>query len=91
MLFLKQMNHQFVWLSQLYLEMDVLKEIDKQVDNDLAIATGDISELAGQVVDIVINRQTNKSTFIPIRTTDEFLEQKKKRLEDQIEEICNPH
>lgn len=70
---------------------DVLKEIDKQVDNDLAIATGDISELAGQVVDIVINRQTNKSTFIPLRTTDEFLEQKKKRLEDQIEEICNPH
>ena len=66
----------------------LLEQIDKQVDYDLTNATGDISDLAGQVVDIVMNRQTGESTFIPYTAVNDFLEQKQKQLEAQIDNIC---
>lgn len=66
----------------------LLEEVDKQVAYDLTNSTTDISELAGEVVDLVMNRKTRESTFVPYRIVNEFMEQKRKSLEAHIQDVC---
>jgi hypothetical protein len=44
--------------------------------------SGNLSEIAEQSVDILMNRDTGESTFTPLKTRDEFLEAKRKMIQD---------
>ena len=64
----------------------LLEVVNLGVNLDL---TGSESEIAEQTVDILVDKQTGRTTFQPLKTRDEFLEKKQKALEKQQEKICN--
>ena len=64
----------------------LLEVVNLGVNLDL---TGSEAEIAEQTVDILVDRETGRTTFQPFKTRDEFLEQKQKQLEKQQKKICN--
>lgn len=64
----------------------LLEAVNMGVNLDL---TGAEAEIAEQTVDILVDRESGRTTFQPLKTRDEFIEKKQKQLEKQQNKLCN--
>ena len=51
--------------------------------------TGAEAEIAEETIDILIDRESGRTTFQPLKTRDEFIEKRQKELERQQNKLCN--
>lgn len=51
--------------------------------------TGSEAEIAEETISVLVDRETGRTTFQPLKTRDEFMQKRQKALEKQQDKFCN--